>query len=441
MLAGVLPELQDTEPLFMRRRVVITGLGCVTPLGHDPEGLWRSLTAGACGVGPITIFDASKFPVRIAAEVKDWDLRSVGLDPAAWEGQARQTRFAVGAALQATQSSGVGESIADPTRMGIYLGCGEIFPDFERFANSISGALDAAGFCPAEFTRQLSALCDSEHELAMEPGAAVCLLTGLLNAQGPVRNYTAACVSSSLAVGEAVEVIRHDEADVMFAGGAHSMIHPFGITGFHRLSTLSERNDDPRGAAQPFDRDREGFVIGEGGTVFCLEEYEHAKRRGANILAEVIGFASTHDAYRVTDPQPEGTQAARCMQMCLADANVATEDIDYINAHGSGTVANDKAETFAVKRVFGQQAYRIPISSIKAAVGHLTTACGALELLACVKAIQTNTVPPTINYHTPDPDCDLDYIANDARDVACRRVMKNSFGFGGQNVSLIVSSL
>ena len=425
----------------MRRRVVITGLGCVTPLGHEPEALWQSLTAGACGVGPITIFDASKFPVRIAAEVKHWDLGSVGLDPATWEDHARQTRFAVGAALQATQSSGVAESIDDPLRSGIYLGCGEIFPDFDRFTSSISDAVQAAGFCPATFARQMSGLCDAERELTMEPGAAVYLLTGLLNAQGPVRNYTAACVSSSLAVGEAVEVIRRDEADVMLAGGAHSMIHPFGVTGFHRLSTLSERNGDPQGAAQPFDRDREGFVIGEGGTVFCLEEYERARRRGANILAEIVGFASTHDAYRVTDPQPQGAQAARCMQMCLADAQVAPAEIDYINAHGSGTMANDKAETLAVKRVFGEQAYQTPMSSIKAAVGHLTTACGALELLACVKAVQTNAVPPTINYHTPDPECDLDYVANEARDVVCRRVMNNSFGFGGQNVSLIVSSL
>ncbi len=217
------------------------------------------------------------------------------------------------------------------------------------------------------------------------------------------------------------------------------MIHPLGVGGFHRLSTLSTRNDPPHKAARPFDRDRDGFVVGEGGVVFVLEGLDHARARGADILAELTGFGSTHDAFRITDPQPYGESAAVCMQQALDDARLNPADVDYINAHGTGTPANDKAETLAIKRALGQHAYHVPVSSTKSMTGHLTTACGAIELLACVLAIRDNVVPPTINYETPDPECDLDYVPKTARQVECRHVMNNSFGFGGQNVTLVVS--
>ena len=262
-------------------------------------------------------------------------------------------------------------------------------------------------------------------------------LASLFNAQGPNVNCLTACAASSQAVGEAVEIIRRGEADVMLAGGTHTMIHPFGVTGFNLLTALSTRNDEPTRASRPFDRDRDGFVLGEGSGMVILESLEHAQARGAKIHGEIAGYGSTADAFRITDTHPEGRGAISCIQMALKDAGLGTDDIDYINAHGTSTTVNDKVETLAIKKVFGQRAYKIPVSSTKSMMGHLIAAAGATELIICLLAIRDNVVPPTTNYETPDPECDLDYIANVSRPHRCDAALSNSFGFGGQNITLL----
>lgn len=425
----------------MRRRAVITGIGCITPLGVDLATVWNALVEGKSGVAPITIFDASTFPVRIAGEVKDFDLAYDEGHAAAWHGQSRQAQFAMGAAIQAVQSSGLDLGRCNPQRLGVYLGCGEVFQDFSQFSQLAAHALAGDQMSLEAFIQASRHLLEKDDGPSFEPGIATSYIASHFNAQGPNANYVCACVSSTAAIGESLEVIRRGEADMMLAGGAHSMIHPFGITGFHRLSTLSTRNDEPDKASRPFDRDRDGFVVGEGGVIFMIEEYEHAKRRGADIWCELSGYGSAHDAFRITDPQPEGRSASRCMSLALKDAGMNTNDIDYVSAHGSGTVANDRVETLALKKALGADARRVPMSSIKSMTGHLTTACGALDLLVCALAIRNQVVPPTINNDTPDPECDLDYVPNTARDLICRRILSNNFGFGGQNVSLVVSQL
>ncbi len=292
------------------RRVVVTGIGGVSPLGVKIRALWDRLLHGQSGVGPITLFDASNFPVRIAAEVRNWSMQQVGEDPAPWKRHARQTQFAVAAALMAARGAGLRDAWIDPLRMGVMLGCGEIFPDFCQFCSLAAAAaanpesLDLKRFIDG--SRQVVQPDDS---LILEPGAAAGYIAAMLNAQGPNANFTAACVSSSKAIGEGTEAIRRGDVDVMLCGGSHSMIHPFGITGFQRLSTLSPRNDDPQKAARPFDRDRNGFVVGEGGAILVLEELDHARKRGAEIWAEVTGWGTAHDAFRITDLEPEGRAA------------------------------------------------------------------------------------------------------------------------------------
>jgi len=263
-------------------------------------------------------------------------------------------------------------------------------------------------------------------------------LAGLFDAQGPNLNCLTACAASSQAIGEAAEIVRRGEADVMLSGGTHSMIHPFGVTGFNLLTALSTRNDEPTRASRPFDNERDGFVLGEGAAMVVLEELEHAKRRGAHIHGELIGYGSTADAYRITDTHPEGRGASSCIRLALADAGLGIHDIDYINAHGTSTSVNDRVETLAIKTVFGEHAYKIPVSSTKSMMGHLIAAAGATELIVCLLAIRDGMLPPTINYENPDPDCDLDYVPNKARAGRCDRALSNSFGFGGQNISLIV---
>lgn len=264
-------------------------------------------------------------------------------------------------------------------------------------------------------------------------------LASLFDAQGPNVNCLTACAASSQAVGEAVEIIRRDEADIMLAGGTHTMIHPFGVTGFNLLTALSTSNDPPEKASRPFDRNRNGFVLGEGAAMIVVEELERAKARGAQIHGEIIGYGSTADAFRITDTHPEGRGGISCMKMALADADIPLDAIHYINAHGTSTTVNDKVETLAIKQVFGERAYKIPISSTKSMMGHLIAAAGATELIVSLLAIRDNVVPPTINYDTPDPECDLDYIPNVAREVRCDNILTNSFGFGGQNITLIAN--
>ncbi len=422
----------------MRRRVVVTGVGCITPLGVEVETVWKRLLNGESGVGYITLFDASNFPTKISAEVRNWDLSDVGENPKDWEFHGRHTRFAIGAAKKAMADSGLQERDVDPTRFGVYTGSGEGQQDFDRFTQMMVAALNGASLDLAKFTRKGLEILHPVLELGQEPNMPAGHLASLLNAQGPNINCLTACAASSQAIGEATEILRRGEADIMLSGGTHTMIHPFGVTGFNLLTALSTRNDEPQLASRPFDRDRDGFVLGEGAGMILLEELEHAKARGAKIYGEIAGYGSTADAFRITDAHPEGRGAISCMRLAVEDAQVNFEDVHYINAHGTSTSVNDRVETLAIKQVFGEQAYRIPVSSTKSMTGHLIAAAGATELIYCLLAIRDNVLPATTNYEHPDPDCDLDYIPNCAREARCDAAMSNSFGFGGQNISLLV---
>lgn len=423
----------------MRRRVVVTGIGCVTPLGSDIEEVWRRVLAGESGVDYMTLFDASNFPTRIAAEVKNWDVSEVGEDPRRWNERGRHTRFAIGAAKKAYADAGLEEKKLDPLRFGIYLGSGEGQQDFDRFTEMMLAALEDGELNVPKFTKVGLERLDPLFELEQEPNMTASHLAAILNAQGPNANCLTACAASSQAIGEATEMIRRGDVDVMLSGGAHSMIHPFGITGFNLLGALSTRNDEPTRASRPFDRQRDGFVIGEGAAMLILEELEHAKHRGARIYGEVTGYGSTADAFRITDTHPEGRGAAKCLELTLADAGLNPTDVHYINAHGTSTSVNDKVETLAIKRALGEQAYRVPVSSTKSIMGHLIAAAGATEAILCLLAIRDNVLPPTINLENPDPDCDLDYVPNQPRETRCDHALSNSFGFGGQNITLALS--
>jgi len=419
----------------MRRRVVVTGIGWVTPMGADIETVWQRVLNGESGVGYTTLFDASRFPTKISAEVRDWDVAQVGEDPQRWKYQGRHTLFAVGAAKKAVAESGLDVDRLDPTRFGVYLGSGEGGQDFDRFTQMMIAALDGPNLDLAKFTKKGLEILNPIAEMEQEPNMPAGHLASLLNAQGPNVNCLTACAASSQAIGEATEIIRRGEADVMLSGGTHSMIHPFGVTGFNLLTALSTRNDEPQKASRPFDRQRDGFVLGEGAGMVVLEELDRAKARGAPIHGEIVGYGSTADAFRITDAHPQGRGAISCMRMALAEAGV--NRVDYINAHGTSTQVNDRVETLAVKEVFGQEAHRIPVSSTKSMMGHLIAAAGATELILCLLAMRDNVLPPTTNYEYPDPDCDLDYVPNTARPQRCDVVLSNSFGFGGQNISLI----
>jgi 3-oxoacyl-[acyl-carrier-protein] synthase II len=424
----------------MRRRVVVTGLGCVTPMGTDVETVWRRLLNGESGVGYTTLFDASNFPTKISAEVRDWDLSEVGENLEDWKHQGRHTHFAIGAAKKAMTDSGLDLAKVDPTRFGVYTGSGEGQQDFARFTQMMVAALSGGDTLDmAKFTRKGLETLNPIAELEQEPNMPAGHLACLFNAQGPNVNCLTACAASSQAIGEAVEIIRRGEADVMLAGGTHTMIHPFGVMGFNLLTALSTRNDEPTRASRPFDRDRDGFVLGEGSGMVILEAEEHARARRAAIHGEIVGYGSTADAFRITDTHPEGRGAISCMKMALADAGLGIDDVDYINAHGTSTTVNDKVESLAIKKTFGPRAYQIPVSSTKSMMGHLIAAAGATELILCLLAIRDNVVPPTTNYENPDPDCDLDYIPNVARQHPCKVALSNSFGFGGQNIALLTS--
>jgi 3-oxoacyl-[acyl-carrier-protein] synthase II len=422
----------------MRRRVVVTGIGAVTPLGTEIETIWSNVKEGRSGVGRTTIFDASNFPTKISAEVKNWDITDEGESAEEWKYRGRHTRFAGGAAKKAVRDSGVLDKSFDPTRFGVYLGSGEGAQDFGCFTRMMVSALDGDRLDIAKFTKAGLEMLSPISELEQEPNMPAGHLASMFNAQGPNANCLTACAASSQAVGEATEIIRRGDADVMLAGGTHSMIHPFGVTGFNLLTALSTDNDEPTKASRPFDRNRNGFVLGEGAAMLILEDLERAKARGAKIYGEVLGYGSTADAYRITDTHPEGRGAASCMKMALADAKLNTDQVQYINAHGTSTTVNDKVETLAIKKALGEHAATTPISSTKSEMGHLIAAAGATELILCLLAIRDNTLPPTINYETPDPECDLDYVPNVARPARCDVAMNNSFGFGGQNIALVV---
>jgi len=419
-------------------RVVITGMGMVTPLGIGIETNWPALLRGESGLDYITLFDASEYPTKVAGEVRGFDVCRFVDDPARFEYAGRNTRFAVAASKMAWEDGGLNGAELDPFRVGVYLGSGEGQLDFDNFVNAIAFAWTNEAVDVAEFCQRGQATFHERRELEQEPSMPAGHVAALFRACGPNSNCLTACAASSQAIGEATETIRRGDADIMISGGTHSMIHPLGMAGFNLLTALSTYDGDPKGASRPFDLSRDGFVLGEGAGIVILEELSHAKKRGAKILAEVAGYGSTADAYRITDAHPDGRGAIEAMKGALADAGVAPADVDYINAHGTSTVVNDKVETLAIKRVFGDYAYEVPISSIKSMLGHLIAAAGAVEIITCTLVLRDGIVPPTINYQDPDPDCDLDYVPNQAREVAVDVALSNSFGFGGQNIALVI---
>jgi 3-oxoacyl-[acyl-carrier-protein] synthase II len=334
--------------------------------------------------------------------------------------------------------SGVLDGSLDPERFGVYLGSGEGSQDFFSFAKMMAAALENDTFDLNRFIKCGLDTLNPVAELEQEPNMPAGHMASLFDARGPNFNCLTACAASSQGVGEATEIIRRGDADVMLSGGTHSMIHPLGVTGFSLLTALSTRNDEPTRASRPFDRLRDGFVIGEGAAMVVLEDLERALTRDAPIFGEIVGYGATADAYRITDIHPQGRGAIACMRMALKDAGITPDQVDYVNAHGTSTSVNDRVETLACKEVFGARAHDVPISSTKSMMGHLIAAAGVTELIVCMLAIRDNVLPPTINYENPDPDCDLDYVPNQARERQCDIALNNSFGFGGQNITLIV---
>jgi 3-oxoacyl-[acyl-carrier-protein] synthase II len=413
----------------------------VTPLGGDLETTWSALLAGKSGVGTISLFDARSFSTRIAAEVKDFRLADYMDDTSGrWTEHSRNSQFALAAATMAVKDSGLLETKPDLNRkrFGVYLGSGEGQQDFPRFVSLVARCSRDGHVDTAEFTRLGVKELHPVREAEQEPGTPSGHLASYLGAKGPNSNCLTACAASSQAIGEAYELIRRGNADVILSGGTHSMIHPFGVTGFILLTALSTRNDEPERASRPFDRDRDGFILGEGAGMVVLEELEHARKRGARIHGEVIGYGSSADAFRITDSHDEGRGAIACIREALEGARVDAADIDYVNAHGTSTSVNDSIETLAIKRTFGDAAYTVPISSTKSMMGHLIAAAGSVEAIVCLMTIRDGMLPPTINLEHPDPECDLDYVPGAARKKVVDVALSNSFGFGGQNITLIL---
>ena len=429
-------------------KIVITGMGWVTPLGHDLETVWQALLAAESGIERTTHFDASTFPTTFSAEVKNYEWRRFVDDPSLHEGIGLNTSFALGAAAQAWRQSGLGGyGGLEPQRLGIYLGAGEGTIDFDSYVASNLAGWDAAdgALKGAAWAAAAARTFDATHEIEQEPNMPLAHLALEFNAQGPAYNCLTACAASTQAIGEAREILMRGHADVMLTGGCHTMIHPLGMTGFNRLTALSNRNDEYRTASRPFSADRDGFVMGEGAGIIVLETEAHAKARGATILAEVAGYGSTADAYRITDIHPEGRGGAQAMRQALDGAGVEPHEVDWIAAHGTGTKENDSIETRAIKSVFakdGDVEKVPPVSSIKSMMGHLIAAAGVVQAIAAVLAIRDGKLPPTANLNTPAPELDLDYIPNQARDLSgsggVNVCLSNSFGFGGQNDTVVL---
>ncbi|MGH9414527.1 MAG: beta-ketoacyl-[acyl-carrier-protein] synthase family protein [Terriglobales bacterium] len=419
------------------RRVVITGLGAITPLGHNVAETWEGLRAGRCGIGPLTLFDASTFETRIGGEVKGFDPEKVRVTAQADIADALDRKNAFGwvAAREAFADAGLtpGSAEAEPRRLGIALGT-------EGRRDSLLPELAERKLRPPDVAARRKALAavPSWEYLRYSPYGLGYVLAAEFQARGPITTISTACTSSSQALGYALDVIRSGAADVMLAGGAECLMEPTMVAGFILLGALSKNNDHPWQASRPFDRERDGFVLAEGGAMLVLEEAGHARRRGARIYAELAGFGMSINAYRITDMPPDGQGPMLAMKAALADAGMRPEQVDYINAHGTSTLQNDASETAAIKRSLGEWAYKIPVSSTKSMTGHMVNAAGAIEALISVKAIGDGFVPPTINYEHRDPVCDLDYVPNQGREQAVRTVVSNSFGFGGSNGSLVL---
>jgi 3-oxoacyl-[acyl-carrier-protein] synthase II len=406
-------------------RVVVTGLGVVSPLGNDAKSTWDATLAGASGMAGITRFDPTGYETRFAGEVKDFD-PAVHLGRKEARRTDRYTHFAVAATLEALAHAALTIEDRNAERVGVLIGSG--MGGAETLDSGAETVLTAGPSRLSPFFMPMF--------LANMASGTVAIVTG---ARGPNFSPVSACASSAHAIGEAAAIIRRGEADVMIAGGSEAPLARLVVAGFNAMGALSTRNDDPAAASRPFDAERDGFVLGEGGAALVLESEEHARARGANILAIVSGYATTDDANHMVQPAPGGTGAARAMTLALASACLMPEDIGYINAHGTSTPLNEKFETQAIKAAFGELADRVPISSTKSMTGHLLGAAGALEAALSILALQHGILPPTINQTTPDPDCDLDYVPNVARAVTIEHAMSNSMGFGGHNVSLIFS--
>ncbi len=409
----------------MRKRVVVTGLGCISPLGNQVQELWENLMAGRSGIDTITHYDPSEFECKIAAEVKHFD-------PVALFGsrEARKmdrfSQFAVAAASAALKDANLEVTEGNRDRIGAVIGSG---------IGGIGTLFEQTKIFLQRGPQRVSPFLIPMMLADSGPG----MVAIHLGIRGPNMAVVTACATGTNAIGEATEILRRGKADVILAGGSEASIIPIAMAGLTVMNAVSTRNDDPPRACRPFDLYRDGFVMGEGAAILCLETLEHAQQRGARILGEMIGYGTTNDAYHLSAPAENGAGAAICMRLALEDAGIRPEEIDYINAHGTGTILNDKSETAAIKTVFGEAAYQIPVSSTKSMTGHLLGATGALEALICIKTLETGILPPTINYETPDPLCDLDYVPNTPRPAQVEKVMSNSFGFGGHNATIILS--
>ena len=406
------------------RRVVVTGLGVVSALGLDSDTFWNNIIAGRCGIDKITAFDVSKYDCQIAAEVKNFDPAPAFPSPKEIRRTDRFAQFGVYAGYQALQDAGLDLDKLDRDETGVFIGSG---------IGGLYTVEEQHKILLSKGPGRLSPFLIPMLILNMASG----LFSMFYKLRGPNLATCSACATSTHAIGEAWRTIKMGDAKVMFAGGTEATIVPMGIGGFCAMKAMSTRNDDPQRSSRPFDAERDGFVMGEGAGVIVMEDLEHARARGARIYCEMIGYGNTADANHMTAPAPEGEGAARCMKAALRSASLRPEDISYINAHGTSTPQGDICETQAIKNVFGAHARRIAVSSTKGATGHMLGASGAVEMAICAKAIQTNVVPPTINYEHPDPECDLDYVPNTAREMTVSAVLNNSFGFGGHNATMV----
>ena len=409
----------------MRRKVVVTGMGCISPVGNTVKETWDSLLAGKSGAGPITLFDASRHKTRFAAEVKGFDAVSVFGNREARK-MDRFTQFATAATLEALENAGLKIDDSNRDRVGVLIGTG---------IGGIGTIMEQAEVLRERGPERVSPFLVP----MMISDSAAGMLAIRVGARGPNMALATACASGNNAIGEAMEMIRRGSADAMIAGASEGALVPITMAGMNVMGALSTRNDDPQTASRPFDKDRDGFLMGEGSGVLILESLEHAQARGATILCELSGYGTTDDAHHISAPAENGAGAAISMRHALEDAGLLVSDINYINAHGTSTPLNDKSETAAIKTVFGDHAYKIPVSSTKSMTGHLLGASGAVEAIFSILAMREGIIPATINYQTPDPACDLDYVPNRPRKAEVKHAMSNSFGFGGHNATLVFS--
>ncbi|RUM28594.1 MAG: beta-ketoacyl-[acyl-carrier-protein] synthase II [Aquifex sp.] len=409
----------------MRRRVVITGIGAVTPIGTGVKKFWENLVKGVSGIDYIKSFNPDEYgiPVKIAAEVKDFNPEEF-MDKKEARKASRFVQFAIAAVKEALEDSGLLESKYDPYKVGVIIGTG---------IGGLKDIEDQTQILREKGARRVSPFF-IPYGISNMAAGLVAIRWGF---KGPNYCVTSACATGNHAIGDAFRLIQKGDIDIAIAGGTEAAITPLGVAGFASMKALSTRNDEPQKASRPFDRDRDGFVMGEGAGILILEEYERAKARGAKIYAELVGYGATDDAYHITSPHECGEGAYECMKLALEDGNIKPEEVDYINAHGTSTPLNDKTETMAIKKLFGEHAYRLKISSNKSMIGHLLGAAAAVEAVSTVKTIETGIIPPTINLENPDPECDLDYVPNKAVEYPVKVALSNAFGFGGTNATLV----